>query len=122
MSPPSARPLTGRYLSRLRPLKSTRARVPTLTLNLSTFFLPRGGKTSLVRVRRGGDILQLRASLPGNLIRHRVPFEKIRAEKLDGCKLRGLPRSRLRRVPDAVRPAFLPVTFLPRRVKLGRHE
>nr|BAM62592.1 endopeptidase [uncultured microorganism] len=113
-------PLTSQQVARLEPLPPEEKPPETLTVNLGTFRVPEGTKTSIVSVKEVSDTFQLQATLPGDAIGRRIPYDSIAAEPLDKTRLEEIARVT---IPDSgLRPLHLPVYFQPGKVKLQLGE
>jgi len=109
------RPLTSKELTSLKALEEVEELEYPLALTLSTFRLPKGVKASVVQAEGIEDIHHLQVELKLGEIGQLMPYETIRVETLDEKKLK---RKGAQISPQGMRPKFLPVKFLPRRVKL----
>ena len=111
----NSRPLTSTELSHLQTLKAVGKPKADVILNLSTFRLPKGAKASLVKVEDRADVYRVQTTFDLGQIGHRPPFDKIPAEPVN---IEKLEQGKIRAVPEGLRPTYLPVKFLPKRIKL----
>lgn len=114
------KPLTSQKIAGLKPLPPEEKPPERLTVNLSTFRVPEGTKTSVVSVKGVSDTFQLQVTLPGDTIGRRIPYESIAVEPLNSSKLQEIARRAV--VDDGLRMPHLPVYFHPEKVRLKRGE
>jgi V8-like Glu-specific endopeptidase len=110
------KPLTAAQVKRLKALRPEADPPKRVTLNLNTFRLPEGVKATIARVEGSTDVFRVEVDLPGNALGRRAPFDRIPTIKLDAGKLKESVLDSIE--PEGLRPAYLPVDFLPTKLKL----
>jgi len=114
------KPLTSAQVKRLKSLRPESEPPERTTINLGTFRLPERLVANIVRVEGSTDLFQVRVDLPGKLLGQRAPYDRIPTLKLDRRKLKETAVDSVK--PEGLRPLYLPVTFLPTKVKLTLAE
>lgn len=114
------KPLTSAQVKRLKRLPPEGEPPRRVALNLDTFRLPEGVEAQIVQVEGSPDLFQVRVDLPGDMLGRRTPYDRIPTFKLDRKELKASPLADVN--PDGLRPSYLPVDFLPTRVKLTLSE
>jgi V8-like Glu-specific endopeptidase len=113
-------PLSSAQVKRLKRLRPEADPPKRVTLNLNTFRLPKDAKAHIVRVQGRTDLFQVKVGLQGEALGRRTPYDRIPTFKLDRNKLKGRALEAVK--PDGLRPLYLPVDFLPTRVKFSLAE
>ena len=106
-------------LQKFQPLEAVKKLKKPLILNLNTFSLHREAKAYLEKIEKVNNTYRVKAEVSLDNIGYNVPFDKLPCESLD---LKKLEESKLKSVPNGLRPDYLTVKFLPHRIKLELNE
>jgi hypothetical protein len=113
---PYPKPLTSAKVSRLQPLRPQADSPASVKLSLGTFRSPEGAKAAIVPIEGSPDYYRVEIDLPDAALGQRTPQERIPTIRLDRNKLKASAVDRV--APDGLRPSYLPVDFVPTRVRL----